>query len=44
MKKRMHMLLVEDDPKDIEFDDAVKEIGMFWVLVNQPPPEDAWGR
>ena len=28
----------------IEFVEAVKEIGMFWVLVNQPPPEDAWGQ
>jgi CheY-like chemotaxis protein len=25
----------------VEFVDAVKEIGVFWVLVNQPPPEDA---
>jgi hypothetical protein len=44
MKKRMRMLLVEDDPKDIEFVAAVKETGMFRVLGNQPPPEDAWGR
>jgi CheY-like chemotaxis protein len=25
----------------VEFVDAVKEIGVFWVLVNQSPPEDA---
>jgi CheY-like chemotaxis protein len=25
----------------IEFVDAVKEIGMFWVLVNKPPPDHA---
>jgi CheY-like chemotaxis protein len=24
----------------IEFVEAVKEIGIFWVLVNQPPPDD----
>jgi len=25
----------------VEFVEAVKAIGVFWVLVNQPPPEDA---
>ena len=44
MENPKRILLVEDDPKDIEFVGAVKEIGMFWVLVNQPPPEDAWGQ
>jgi CheY-like chemotaxis protein len=25
----------------VEFVEVVKEIGVFWVLANQPPPEDA---
>ena len=54
------VLLVEDDPKDVEltltayqlgvnayvvkpvdfheFVNAVKELGVFWAVVNQPPP------
>ena len=27
----------------LEFVEAVKEIGMFWVLINQPPLDDARG-
>jgi CheY-like chemotaxis protein len=28
----------------IEFAEAVKQIGVFWALVNQPPPDGALGR
>jgi len=32
-------------PVDFEqFVAAVKEVGMFWALVNEPPPENAGGR
>ncbi len=27
-----------------EFVEAVKEIGIFWALINQPPPDDARGQ
>jgi hypothetical protein len=39
MKKLKRILLVEDDPKDIEFVDGVKQTGVFWALVNRPPPD-----
>jgi hypothetical protein len=29
------ILLAEDDPRDVE---AVKEVGTFWAVVNEPPP------
>ena len=39
------ILLVEDDPKDVEltldfheFVNAIKELGIFWAIINQPPP------
>ena len=28
----------------IEFVEAVKQIGMFWALVNEPPPDNALGQ
>jgi CheY-like chemotaxis protein len=28
----------------IEFVDAVKQLGVFWVLINQPPPDGARGQ
>lgn len=28
----------------VEFVEVVKEIGTFWILVNQPPPEDELAR
>jgi CheY-like chemotaxis protein len=28
----------------IEFVDAVKQLGVFWVLINQPPPNSTRGR
>ena len=32
-------------PVDFEqFVAAVKEVGMFWAVVNEPPPESAGGR
>jgi CheY-like chemotaxis protein len=32
-------------PVDFEqFVAAVKEVGMFWAVVNEPPPEGAGGR
>ncbi len=27
-----------------EFVEAVKHIGMFWILINQTPPDGAWGQ
>ena len=27
-----------------EFVEAVKQIGMFWALINQTPPDGAWGQ
>jgi hypothetical protein len=33
--------------KPVDFDQfvaAVKEVGMFWAVVNDPPPEKAGGR
>ena len=43
------ILLVEDDPKDVELtltaleeykfaNEVVKELGIFWALVDEPPP------
>jgi hypothetical protein len=28
----------------IEFVDAVKQLGVFWVLINQPPPNGTRGQ
>jgi hypothetical protein len=33
------ILLVEDDPKDIEL--TLKQIGVFWALINQSPQDNA---
>ena len=42
------ILLAEDDPRDVELTlaaldqnnlaKAVKEVGAFWAIVNEPPP------
>jgi PAS domain-containing protein len=41
LKSLKRVLLVEDDTKDIEFVDAVKQTGDFGALINQPRPNHA---
>jgi hypothetical protein len=59
MSRLGRILLVEDDPKDVEltltaldgvnayvvkpvdfheFVNAIKELGVFWAIINEPPP------
>ncbi len=32
-------LIAEDSPKEVEFIDAVKQVGGFWAMLNELPPK-----
>jgi hypothetical protein len=39
MNNLKRILLVEDDPKDVELTlTGLKELGVFWAVINEPPP------
>jgi hypothetical protein len=37
---QVQILLAEDNPDDVNFDrftESVRELGFYWLLLNQPP-------
>jgi len=32
------ILLVEDNPHDLELVAAISDLGIFWAVLNEPPP------